>query len=425
MKKLTKYFVFLSLTAISIWLLISFLPDIIGNEAVPPSTETEVKEEEQNDEEYIKAITIDKDTSEHIIRVSDAKYLNIPYDVDKKAGVSIRRVFTGRRINIAVIGVDSRLGSRYKHADANHILSILVEQGKIEITSIPRDTPADAGFDDTTGQNKLTVMYASRGRKAYFEEVANIAGLDRIHYYAEIGFSQAMGILEWFGYNDPGSTLQILRSRTGLGGDDYQRVYNQAQFIKQVILKHFDKFSGLFGKLILRGGLLFIETNLRAENAELIYEQLRLANFLKSPDDIEIRIRPPVPIDYKIYDFSDKQVLMALESKIRGYNSKKNENTSLSEYDQIIIDKLDKVLNNAILDSLNKPNSVINTLKVYFDQRAWMQIQDKDLRRYYRDEIGNLLIDAYEKRKQSALANRVREVIEAEKILFGEKNNNF
>ncbi len=50
------------------------------------------------------------------------------------------------RINIT--GLDSRMGTIGNHADANHILSVLLDSGAVEIISIPRDTPADAGLDD-------------------------------------------------------------------------------------------------------------------------------------------------------------------------------------------------------------------------------------------------------------------------------------
>jgi hypothetical protein len=106
----------------------------------------------------------------------------IKYGIDDNAGKNIRRIYKGRRINIALTGLDSRMGRRDNHADANHILSVLLDSGLVEIISIPRDTYADAGYDDTTGQNKLTVVRAAKGRKTYLKELARIAGLDRIHF---------------------------------------------------------------------------------------------------------------------------------------------------------------------------------------------------------------------------------------------------
>jgi hypothetical protein len=344
--------------------------------------------------------------------------------VDETAGAPVKRVFSGRRINIAVIGVDSRIGSNCKHADANHILSILVDQGRIEMISIPRDTPADAGFEDTTGQNKLTIVYANRGRNTYLKEAARIAGLDRIHYYIEVGFSQAMGILEWLGHGNSGSSLQVLRSRTGLGGDDYQRTYNQAQFIRQTILKHFGKFTGTLGNLLTGAGLAFVETNLTAEASNNIIEQLNSAGFPRSGADIDIRIRPAVNIRYKVYDLTNTDTFSSLAGKIERYNIK-NYSTDDSNAKVAptvnVARRLENALSKAEKDSSKYPARVISSLDTYFNQKAWMQITDTSRRNSIRDRIAYLLADAYNKKKQYDKAESVRNRHEAEKLLFSKK----
>ena len=155
---------------------------------------TELKKELENKSADSLAKLISKDTN--YVTVSDSANM---IGMDPNASESRFKHYRGRRINIAITGVDSRLGDRYKHADANHVLSILLDSGKIEIISVPRDTPVDAGFEDSTGQNKLTVSRATLGRNGYLRELANIAKVDKIHYYVEFGFSQAMGIIDWLG----------------------------------------------------------------------------------------------------------------------------------------------------------------------------------------------------------------------------------
>jgi anionic cell wall polymer biosynthesis LytR-Cps2A-Psr (LCP) family protein len=366
------------------------------------------------DSSVIKAATSEHDTNIHIIRVSDVDDLNIPHGVDEEAG-KVKRVFSGRRINIAIIGVDSRLGSSFKHADANHVVSILVDEGVIEITSIPRDTPCDAMQEDSM-QNKLTVLYPARGQQAYFKEVAQIAELDKIHYYIEVGFSQARGILQLLGYKDSGSALQILRSRTALGGNDYQRVYNQAQFIRQMFLKHFDKLTGFFSDVLIRGGLAIVESNLTSSKAEEIFSNLKSKGFPKSPDDISIRIRPPIGIQYKIYDFSDSKTMSALRNRIEGINESSTFSQSSSSY--TVAGRLNYKINRAIQDSASNPQKVINDLKTLFNQRAWLQVDNQVQRDRIRDEFGILLYEAYKKKKQMDKAEEIRRAIEAEKKLF-------
>ncbi|MFN3269360.1 MAG: hypothetical protein ACK42G_02110, partial [Candidatus Kapaibacteriota bacterium] len=234
------------------------------------------------------------------------------------------------------------------------------------------------GYDDSTGQNKLTVVRASRGREFYLKELARIAQLDEIHYYVEVGFSQVIGFLEFFGFKDPKSTLQILRSRKGLGGDDFQRCYNQAQFIRQMILKNYHRVNGgLTASLLIRGGLALLSTNLTYSTVERIISQLNMFSFPRSEDDITIKIRPPMPIKYKVYDFTNQDLVDKLIEKIEHFNALHNEK------DTIKIDVyhlLDKSLKLAEKDTFKFPKRVVSRLKVYYDQRAWLQIENPEQR---------------------------------------------
>lgn len=385
----------------------------------PVDTIELVKKQQEQQNEFIKAATDTTDTTEQVIIVSNPPLEHVPYDIDKNAGRPIRYVYTGRRINISVTGLDNRIGTRSNHADANHVLSILLDSGKIEIISVPRDTPADAGLEDTTGLNKLTVVRAVRGRKAYQKELARIAGVDKIHYWIETGFSQVMGLLEFFGYKDTRSTLQVLRSRTGLGGADYQRSYNQGQFIRQMILRHFDKVKGLSGEFIIRAALTILNTNLTTAVVKDIIDKLDAHGFPRSTDDIVVKIRPPMFTKFKIYNFTDEDVVESLRYKIEKFNESYIHDSTHTAPD--IFDLLKYRLDLAAQDSASHPQRVINKLKVMFSQHAWLQITDPSLRDSIRNEFGILLSDAYTKRKRPEKARQVWAVINAEKTLLENK----
>jgi len=341
----------------------------------------------------------------------------IQYGIDDNAGKNIRRVYNGRRINIALTGLDSRMGRNDNHADANHILSILLDSGLVEIFSIPRDTPADAGYDDSTGQNKLTVVRAAKGRNAYLKELARIAGLDRIHYYMEVSFSQFIGLVELFGVRNSHETLRVLRSRKGLGGDDYQRVYNQGQFIAQMIYKHFDKFSGMFQEVLVRGGLFFVDSDLDASTANNIINTLEEKGFPRSKNDLTVKIKPPIPIRFKIYDFTYENVVNGLLNKVERFN---HNDSAVAGVNPSKV--LWNAINRAVSDSTNKRyKNVSNALRPYFDQRAWMQVLDTSERNAIRQRLSVLLIDAYKKSKNDKEAQRVLKLYEAERELYNTK----
>ena len=375
--------------------------------------------------EFIESALEVEDSTSQMITVSNYEDYTKQIAEDENAGKSSRIKYHGKRINIAVTGVDSRLGTSSKHADANHIISILADSGKIEIISIPRDTYADCGYDDTTGLNKLTVLRALKGRSAYLKEIASIARLDKIHYYVEFGFSQAIGLIELMGNKNAVSTLRVLRSRTGLGGDDYQRVYNQAQFIKQNILKNWDLANSFSGDLIIRTGLMLVETNLTYDAVEEIKNGLK-ANAFGGNDDISIKVRPPIPIKYKIYELTDPNVIASLSKKIDNFNKSHHKDTIKSLNINNYVSK--KLLND--IESAKKANykgNAITRLNVYYDQKAWMQIENRQQRDSIRDLLCNTLIDYYTKRKNTGKINSINQYLELEKsaskVNYNERND--
>lgn len=354
-----------------------------------------------------------------IIRTSGDFNKDIPYKIDKKAGVVYKKVYDGRRINICVTGVDSRLGSRYKHADANHVLSILIDKGEIEITSIPRDTYADCGLPDTTNQNIVAVLRPAYGRKAYLKRIAQIAELDTIQYYVEFGFSQAMGIIEWLGYNNSKQTLQVLRSRKVFGGGDWQRTYNQGKFIKQALLKIFNNYDGVLGDIVLAGGLSFVESNLNVATTKAIVNTLKENDFGQS-DDVTLRIRPEMHLEFKDFDFNDENVIAQLQAKVNHYSNQHSTNNSHnSATDSLVIKTLNSAVRKASkFAAIKQANSTISTLRTLFDQKAWLQITDKKTRHLYREVIKQLLVNAYLQRKDTANAEYIKKVVEQESNLF-------
>ncbi len=393
----------------------------LNNQFTTEDSLKKAKADEKYQADLLKASTSKDDSNFTIIRVSDTANLNVPYGIDNKAGKSIKRVFTGRRINIAITGLDNRIGTRSNHADANHVMSILIDSGLIEITSIPRDTPADAGMPDTSGQNKLTIVRSAKGREAYHKELATIAGLDKIHYYAEASFSQVMGLIEFLGFKDSKSTLQVLRSRTGLGGDDFQRCYNQGQFIRQMFLKQFSKFDGVLGEIMIRGGLALVETNLNTAILKDIIAKLKAHGFPKSPDDISNRVRPPMGNQFKVYDFTSESTIKSLRQKIERFNAERGMDTikAVTNVSKILW----SLLRSSSQDTAKRPNNVIKNLSTYFDQHAWLQVENKKERDSIREQFCILLKSAYIKKKQFDKATRVQEIIDAEKSLFHKKES--
>jgi hypothetical protein len=229
-----------------------------------------------------------------------------------------------------------------------------------------------------------------------------------------------MGILEWLGYKDAGSQLQVLRARRGFVQDDFQRTYNQAQFMRQMIYLNFDKFSGLFGDVLLGSGLSMVETNLKKDLIIEMLRQLRLNGMGESISNISVKVKPAINIRFKVYDFSDPLVVKDMRDKINDYfaETHQTEDSVKTNVSQSVEQILKEAISEAEKDSSDHPILVINRLSTYFKQRAWLQIDNKLKRDSIRSQIDILLSRAYEKRGEHNNAKNVRDIIAKEKKFF-------
>ncbi len=319
----------------------------------------------------------------------------------------------GRVVNVMVTGVDARLGSNTLHADANHLVRFFLDSGCVEIISIPRDTEADAGFDDSTGFNRLTNVRANRSRESYHKAVAEITGVSKVDHWVEFGFSQAIGLLELLGYRDnASSTLRVLRSRQAYASGDFQRSYNQGQFIRQVMLRHFENTSGIIGDIAIRAALALVETDLTYDRVSYLLDELRNHGFGTSPGRVWVRLKPNVIAKFKVYDFTHdnvNQINAMITQKISKLGLDSVPVTSES-YER----RLHKIIEGAAADSAKAPLRVISKLRRPYQQRAWLQVPDKQLRKQHRDRLTGLLIAAYQRTKNAAAAQAIQQYVDIE-----------
>ncbi len=321
---------------------------------------------------------------------------------------------SGRVVNVMVTGLDSRLGDPMGHADANHVLRFFLDSGCVEIISIPRDTYFDAGFDDTTNLNKLTNVRANRGRAAYHAAVCEIAGLSRIDYWVEFGFSQAMGLLELMGHRDNAqSTLRVLRSRQAYSAGDFQRVYNQGQFIRQTMLRVFDQTDNMVGELAMRAALAIVETNMSYDACDGLLNALRQKGF--SPEDpsrIWVRMKPAIYSSLKVYSF-DAENVAEIDRQISHKISKLGLD-SVSVTSASYENRLSNLIQRAAADSAKSAASVVRLLKRPYDQRAWLQVTNIERRIAYRNRLCTLLASSYRRLKNPNAAQAIENYIELE-----------
>jgi hypothetical protein len=323
----------------------------------------------------------------------------------------------GRVVNVLITGIDSRLGQKSARADANHIVRFFLDSGCIEIISIPRGTFAMIRKGDTSGGNIVANVRSIFGQERYIREITKIAKVKSIDYYIEFGFSQAMGIIELLGYKDnAASTLRVLRSRKAFTTGDHQRSYNQGQFIRQAILKVFDQTDDLVGKVGIRAALALANTNLSYDATQYLLDELRKHGFSSMGyERIWVRMKPNYLSQMKHLNFDSanvEQLESGIEKKVKGMLE--GDRKTPEGYAK----RLQSLVKKASVDSAKNPARVINALAFPFQQKAWMQVKDKQERIQLRNRICNLLIDAFNRTNKPIDAKTVQDYLQLEQEAY-------
>jgi hypothetical protein len=302
------------------------------------------------------------------------------------------------------------MGTLGVRADAIHLFSINPDSGIVDIMSIPRGTYYDCGYPDTTSLNIISHA-RGKGMDRFLKAVEELTNRRPIKYYAEVGFSQALGMLELLGYKDPKGTLRFLRSRKTFRTGDFQRSHNQSTFLRQSLVEHFDLLTGATGEVLLAAGLRFVNTNLTKDFCLGLIHALRKSNFPRNRTDAA-RVRMLPGFRMNLLDLLPDSVNIARASRssdqIVGEQRAVGQNIAPRFKEQIRLARAESA----------KPARVIRRLRILVDQHIWIQIEDKNLRRALRDEAIGLLMDAYNKQGDTSAAESVKALKESEDALL-------
>ncbi|MBN1449102.1 MAG: LCP family protein, partial [Bacteroidetes bacterium] len=279
----------------------------------------------------------------------------------------------------------------------------------VEIMSIPRDTYVDLGYPDTTTFNIIANAKTSDNH-LLMRKVAEVAKQGPVQYYVEVGFSQAMGIMEILGYRDPVKTLQFLRTRRTLPGGDIQRAHNQALFMRQNLIDKFPLLTGATGDLIITAGLNFVTTNLSRDFCLGLVYSLKQRGFPDHRTDA-VRLRMPPGYHIRLKEMvADSATIHNTLARVGHRVGEGNGRPDVASY-------LRRVYTRAMKDSA-RPGQIVYRLRRLNEQHAWLQIQDERVRAGIRDTLTGLLEYAYQSLGQEKNAEAVRNAREAEELLM-------
>lgn len=268
--------------------------------------------------------------------------------------------------NILLLGLDARAGQTNPRCDAIHIFSFSPTGSNLIITSIPRGTRVEIK-NAATESAYLANNCHINGIEATIAEIEKIADL-KIDAYATIGFSQVLGLMRTISMPTT-QTLQYLRNRRYAIGDN-QRSHNQAVFIKDMILSHFEQFYSL-PKNIKQIVFNSVDTNISFETADYLLNEFAKKKIYNDPDRI-ILVTKPTKSEYvkeEHYDVANaRQENLQKDPEYLAYQK---------QIEGILSDLISKAKKNV---EAGYKNQAYNLLKIPVKQQLWMQIEDETKR---------------------------------------------
>jgi hypothetical protein len=177
----------------------------------------------------------------------------------------------------------------------------------------------------------------------------------------------------------------------------------------------------LSGGILVRGGLMMVETNITSDVASDIIDALEEKNFGSDPNAVTVRLVPAFPAKLKIYDFTKQETFTQLQGKIERFNKTRDPlatdfATPIGKYNPL--PAINQALAYGQRNVEKNPKAVISRLKTLFDQRAWLQVPDGKERQTIREQFLELLPKAYERIQKTGEAEKVRSIITAEMEIF-------
>lgn len=336
------------------------------------------------------------------------------YDAVYSEGIIARADSLPAELNILLVGLDNRVASTDNHADAIHLVTIHTKEPvNVTIQSIPRGTPV-TGYGIPDDLSFMANVRALRGRNSLMKAVAKLAKKRKIDYYVEVSFSQVMGVLELLGYKDPATALQFLRHRKSYALGDVQRSYNQGKFLMTQAIRRGDMLTGAKGDVMLRMGLGMVDTDLDLETVQAIVYLLKERGALNQ-ERMAVKLLPSANssalVDTDIPD--PDQMNTAVNSLIRKLGSHVDD---LGRYDPY--PKIESVVDRA--ESQRQPKAALAVIKPVYEQKAWLQIQERPRRQEIRDRVERILMNAYNATKQPQKAMEIHRYMADERKAFSD-----
>jgi hypothetical protein len=193
-----------------------------------------------------------------------------------------------------------------------------------------------------------------------------------------------------------------------------QRSFNQGKFIRTQLIRRGDMLNGATGDVLIRMGLGMVDTDLDLETVQSIAYVLKHADALNE-QRITQTMRPRINLarlDSSATPEPD-EIAGVVNKLVRRTG---DEIDDLGRYNPY--PKLRELVAHAAAQKNSR--AVLAVLEPAYEQKAWLQVQERPLRREIRDKVEDLMVRAYNDTKKPEKAVMVQKYMAEERKAFSE-----
>jgi anionic cell wall polymer biosynthesis LytR-Cps2A-Psr (LCP) family protein len=272
-------------------------------------------------------------------------------------------------VKVLLIGLDSRSGSTLGHCDAIQFIEIDKTNQTVNITAVPRGT-----YSPLPGTGHLPSDY-------YVSNACGIGGLDygitqienilgqKADYVVVVGFSEALGAFRLLGLPTT-ETLQWLRLRQGYAIGEPQRAHNHSTFLKQLLVKftptNNSQLDTVWEYLLYQ----LVDSDLSFKQTQDIVSAFSVMDLANHSERIGLSMKPAYAVAEIPYNSENlDEYLSARLDSISG-QIPEGAYTGISEPEE----------QQQLMDLINAGLEDTDFVKRAFEQKLWLQIDDKATR---------------------------------------------
>lgn len=303
---------------------------------------------------------------------------------------------------VLLIGLDRRAGDAKGHCDTIQFITIDKNKQSVTITAVPRGTysPLPPGGKYLPSDYYVSKSCEVGGLEYGIKQVEKIIGA-KADYLVVVGFSEALGIFRNLGLPTT-ETLEWLRHRQGYAIGEPQRAHNHSTFIKQMMIKFVPERSSKINTALEYIIYKIVRTDLSFAETQALVDALSAMDLKNRTESVSLFMKPAyvvqdIPYAEEYLGEYVNKMIKPIKDLLPG-----DAYSGLSEEEAQA----------KLFEIINEKKNDAEFIKWVFENKLWLQIEDKDRRLAVQYEILELYLPSLSEKdeRENILADYILEM---------------